>query len=151
MGLHSAGGRTVATGATANISACALWNPHASSRVWVTEISWAKTVATVDNPMLIRTTTRGTQVVTVTPDIDNSYERDIATPTGVLIDVDYSAEPTQAGPHLKVWNCPAAIGSGYIWRFDPPGICVPFGTGLAVGTIQAVIVQPADVTYVWNG
>jgi len=151
VGFNSVGGRSAATAATDESVGCTLWNPHASSRVWVTEVSIAKTVATVDNPALQRTSTRGTQTVTVTPDIDNSYERDISSPSGIVLDVTYSAQPTLQGPHLSVWNLPAAVASGRVWRFDPPGLCIPFGTGLAVCTHVAVVLQPQDATYVWLG
>ncbi len=151
MALYSAGGRMGgATAATDESVGAALWNPAANKRIYVLEVAWAKTAATVDNPALQRSSTRGTQTVTVTPDIDNAWERDIAPPSGALLDLDFSAEPTLQGPHLKAWNLPAAIGSGFIFSFPSPGICIPPGTGLAVVTHVAVILQVADCTFTWQ-
>jgi hypothetical protein len=148
--LYSVGGRTVVTAATDESVGCALWNPSSTKRLWVVNISWAKTVATADNPAIQRISTRGTQTSTVTPDVDNAWERDITPPSGAVLDVDYSADPTVQGPHLWLWNLPPVGGSGFEKSFPYPGICVPPGTGLAVCTHQAVILQPGDVTYVWQ-
>jgi hypothetical protein len=150
MSLYSVGGRIGGTtGAGDEAVGCALWNPHSTVRMKVVEIAYSKTAATVDNPAIQQSSTRGTQTVTVTPDIDNSWERDLSPPSGALLDLDYSADPTLQGPHLKVWNLPAAIGSGFIFSFPAPGIIIPPGTGLAITTHVAVALQIADVTFTW--
>jgi hypothetical protein len=115
----------------------------------VFEVHFAKTVATVDNPGLVRTTTRGTQTLTVTPDIDNHNLRLLTAITGAVLDLTYSAQPTIAGPYLDRKNLPAAIGGNFIWVFEK-GVRVPAGTGLAIATPVAVILQPGDVTFVWE-
>jgi hypothetical protein len=115
----------------------------------VDEVHFFTTAATVSNPGLIRTTTRGTQTLTVTPDIDNHDERLLAPITGAVLDLDFSAEPTAAGPYLHRLNLPAAVGAGFMWVF-PRGIRVPAGTGLGVATPVAVALQISDVTYVWH-
>lgn len=151
MSLHYrvAGRSAVSTGAGADNIGCALWNPHATMDLTVDEIHFFNTAATVSNPGLVRTTTRGTQTSTVTPDIDNHDERLLAPITGALLDLDYSADPTVATPYLMRVNLPAVIGSGLMWVF-PGGIRVPAGTGLAIGSPVAVLTQPMDVTYVWH-
>jgi len=126
-----------------------LWNPHATMDLTVDEVHWFHTVGTVDNPGLVRTTTRGTQTLTVTPDIDNHDERLLAHITGAVLDLTYSAQPTIAGPYLQRINLPAAVASGFIWVF-PLGIRIPAGTGLAIATPVAVVLQPADITFVWH-
>jgi hypothetical protein len=115
----------------------------------VDEVHFFQTTATVSNPGLVRTTTRGTQTTTVTPDIDNHDERLLAPITGAVLDLDYSADPTIAGPYLHRLNLAAVIGVGFIWVFNR-GIRVPAGTGLALATPVAVLLQPGDVTFVWH-
>ncbi len=152
MGLNSVGGRSVATAATADNVGAAFWNPHSTKRIWVTEVAWCKTVTTVDNPGLIRISTRGTQTLTFTPDIDNAWERDVDHPSGAVLDATYSAQPTVQGPYLWRWNLPAAIGSGFIKSLSgpgTPGLCIPPGTGLAIATPVAVVLQPGDVSFTW--
>ena len=146
---YRAAGRCVATAATIDNVGAALWNPHATMDLTVDEVHFFQTVGTVSNPGLVRTTTRGTATLTVTPDIDNHDERLLAPITGVLLDLTYSAQPTLAGPYMHRTNLPAAIGSGFMWVF-PRGIRVPAGTGLAIATPVAVPLQPGDVTYVWH-
>lgn len=152
MNKYSIAGRSVATGATANAVGTALWNPSTAKPIWVCEIKAFKTVATVDNPGLVRITARGTATLTVTPDIDNDKSRRLTPPSGALLDLTYSAQPTLADPYLERTNLPAAIGSGLIWVYpnEDDWIEVPPGTGLAIATPVAVILQPMDVTFVWK-
>lgn len=148
---YSVGGRSAATAATADHVAAALWNPHGSLSLYVHEVMIFKTVATVDNHGLIRTSTRGTAGSTVTPDADNAYNRRATPPSGALLDLAaYSAQPTLQGPYMARSNLAAAIGAGFILVFGDQGIEVPFGTGLAIVTPPAVILQPSDFTFVWT-
>lgn len=153
MSRYAVSGRTTATAATLDNAACALWNPASAKRLWVVSIAWIKTTGTADSHKLIRTSTRGTQSTTVTPDLDNAFERDAAPGTGAVLDVAYSAQPTLQGPELRRWNLPAAIGSGFEWTFPGAGICVPPGTGLAIAVPEIgteVAIQAADVTFTWD-
>lgn len=142
-------GRSAATAATINAVGAALWNPHASIRLRVYEISWAKTVATVDNMALVRTTTRGT-VTTIASTVDNETDRAAVAPSGAGLDVTYTAQPTiaSAAAPLARWNLPAAIGAGFVWSL-PEEWEIPPGTGLAIMTPVATILQPADVSFRW--
>lgn len=115
----------------------------------VDEIHGFITAATATSPGLVRITTRGTQTLTVTPDIDNHDERLLTPITGAVLDLTYSAQPTVAGPYLHRTNLPAAIGAGFMWVF-PRGIRVPAGTGLALATPVAVILGVLDVTCIWH-
>lgn len=145
------GGRNAATAATANHVAACLWNPHASIRLRVYEISWSKTVATADNMALVRTSTRGTPGSTVTPTIDNETDRAVAPPSGALLDLGaYTAQPTllNSGTPLWRWNLPAAVGSGFMLSL-PEELEIPPGGGLAIITPVATILQPADVSFAW--
>jgi hypothetical protein len=149
---YSVGGRSAATAATADQSAGHLWNPHATKSIYVREIWFFKTVATVDNPGLVRTTTIGTTPgTTVTPDADNAFDRRAAPPSvSVLYLAAFATYPVIAGPYMHRENLPAAIGAGLVWSFYDEPIEVPAGTGLAVATPVAVILQPADLTFVWD-
>jgi hypothetical protein len=149
MGFYSVAGRTAATAATADNFGGSLWNPSATKSLWVVEIAFAKTVATVDNQGVVRISARGTATTTTTPDTDNAWDRDGTPPSGALLDIAYSAQPTIASPYQKRWNLPAAIGSGFIFTFPGPGIKVPAGTGLGLATPVAVILQPGDLSVTW--
>lgn len=138
------------TAATADNFGATLWNPDASRSLWVVEIYIQKITATVDNHGIVRTSTRGTQTSTVTPDADNDLtERELVPDTGAVLDVDFSAEPTAQGPYMYRGNLPAAIGSASQYIFPGIGIKVPFGTGLGIATPVAVAMQVADITYVF--
>ena len=88
------GVRTNATAATTNVQAAVLWNPHATIRLRVYEISWFKTVATADNLALLRVTGRGTPTTTATPTIENETDRAVAPPSGAVVDTAWSTGPT---------------------------------------------------------
>ncbi len=146
------GGRTVATAATANHSAAELWNASAVKGIYVTQISWAKTVATADNLAIVRSTARGTAGSTVTPVQQNDSDYQAAPPSGALLDLSvFSVQPTlvSTAAYMFRWNLPAAVGSGFILPL-PDAIFVPAGTGLVILTPAAVILQPADVTFFWR-
>jgi hypothetical protein len=149
---YAVGGRSAATAATANNCAAALWNPHATKSIKVREIWVFKTVATADNHALQRITARGTPGSTVTPDANSSFDCPLVAPqSGALLDLAaYTVQPTLAGGvPLARANLPAAIGSGFIWVFAEP-IEVNPGTGLAIITPVATILQPSDFTFVWD-
>lgn len=153
MALYAVAGRTTATAATVDNVGAALWNPHSTKRIWVVKISWLKVTATADHQKIVRISARGTASTTVTPDIDNAYERDIIPPSGALLDVAYSGQPTLQGPELHRWNLPAAVGSGFSEAFPGAGICIPPGTGLAVAVPEIgaeVALLAADITVHWQ-
>ena len=148
----SAGGRTAATAATANVAGAALWNASAVKAIFVTQISWAKTVATADNLGIVRISTRGTAGSTVTPVQQNDNDYQAAPPSGALLDLaSYSVQPTliSSTAYMFRWNMPASIGSGFILPL-PDVITIPPGTGLCLVTPPAVILQPGDVSFFWR-
>ena len=151
MSRFSVAGRSAASGANIDDVGVHLWNPHATISIYVREVWGFKTVATVDNQALVRTTTIGTTPgTTVTPDLDNHFARRYAPISGATMYLQgFATEPVVAGPYMMRTNLPAAIGAGFIWVFSEP-LEVPAGTGLAVVTPVAVILQPADYTYVWD-
>jgi hypothetical protein len=148
---YSVSGRTAATAATANHCGAQLWNASSSRSLWVVEIHWVQTAAVVSNLGVVRTSARGaTPASTVTPDADNDFDGTAAPASGALLDLGaFGTQPTLGSPVPFRWNLPAAIGSGLMWVFPTP-FRVLAGTGLAIHTPVAVILQPADVTFVWE-
>lgn len=144
------GGRSVATAATIRHVAATLWNPSGAARIFVYEIWVCDTAATAANLGISRTTTRGTPGSTVTPDLDNMVERDVAPPSGCLLDLaTYTVQPTVDGSDLIRWNLAGAIGNGVMLVFPDP-ITIPPGTGLAVITPIAAVLPASDFTYVFG-
>lgn len=142
-------GRTAATAATADNFGGQLWNPHATKDITVYEVHWFKITATADNLGLARTTARGTSSGNVTPDIDNHDDLLLAPISGAIADISFSGQPTIATPYKQRINLPAAVGAGMIWVFEK-GLRVPAGNGLGVATPTAVVLQAADLTYVFD-
>lgn len=141
------GGRPAAgTAATARVAAANLWNPAAAARIFVYEVWICNQGGTVANISIARTTARGTASTTVTPTADNAIERDVAPPSGFVLDLAWSVAPTIAAGDLVRWNLAAAAGNGVVLVFPDP-ISLPPGTGLAVITPTAVIFPVSDFTY----
>lgn len=148
--MHSGiAGRTAATAATANHAAAGIWNPHATDRIKLVGVDVVVTTAGVANLGLLRATTRGTPGSTITPVIQSTLARDVAPPSGFLLDLAaYTVQPTldSAVAYLWRWNIPAAIGAGVIYRFPAP-IEIPPGAGIVLVTPVAVIFPISDVTF----
>lgn len=148
---YSAGGRTAATAATADNIGGELWNPASNKGIRIFVINWTKQgAATADSPGIVRVTTKGTSTLTVTPDLDNSYDRDATPPSAATLELTFSAQPTIAGPYIMRTNLAAALGTGFTWVFSGDGLLVPAGTGIAVGTPVATVLQAGDVTFEWG-
>lgn len=142
-------GRTTATGATINVAAAGIWNPHSTVRLRLTEIWVASTTAGVSNLGILRTSARGTatgRTIVLSESIDN----DGAGLSAAAIDLNYTVQPTyvSATAYLGRWNLPAAVGAGVIITFPRNGIAIYPGTGIALVTPTAVILPVSDVTFV---
>lgn len=145
-------GRSAATAATAGHVIASLWNPHATKRIEVKEFGIFKTAAGTagDAVELMRITARGTPGSTVTPGIAQDDNRDIAPPSGFLLDLAaYTVQPTLDGSvgsgRYQVTNLAAA---GVL--IPVAGIYIPAGSGLAlVSRPTGATAWPAsDVTFV---
>jgi hypothetical protein len=145
-----AGVRTIATAATIDVAAAVLWNPHATIRLRVYEVSWFKTVATADFLSVCRITARGTQTTSVTPGIANETDRAAAPASGAVIDTAWSAQPTKEGTTIPLFriSLPAAVGAGFMLPLGEE-LEVPPGAGLGFLTPVATILQPADLNFAW--
>lgn len=145
------GARSAATDAAANNFLCNLWNPSGTRSLWVEEFSYCSAggnPAALDPLRLCRTGTSGTAGSTVTPDLDNEFERANSPSTGVVLHLaNFSVEPTIASPPL--YRLALAITgnpSTVTWVF-PKGIRVPPGSGLGLATTGAVVAVAGDVTF----
>jgi hypothetical protein len=141
------------TAATAEHAISSIWNPSSSIPIWVQQIHVVKITALGMNVLQVRrATARGTPGSTITPTIVNDQDRDLAPPSGVLIDLAaFSVQPTLEALLLAGWALPAAIGSGVMWVFPHPGIQVPPGSGLVVAQVNAVASDVgARHTFFWK-
>lgn len=150
--VFAARGRTAATATTANHVIAALWNPHATERITVTEIGLFKTAAGAagDAVILQRTTTRGTPGSTITPAIQQGYERDVAPSSGALLDLAaFSAQPTLETGGLRGFVAAAVAASGIVFPL-PRGLVIPPGAGLALVQIAATAWPASEVYFEWE-
>lgn len=143
---HYLGGRSTATAATARNVACAIWNPHSTSRIFLYEVWTFPTTAAATNLAIARITARGTATTSVTAAIDHAIERDTAAPSGFILDLAYSAQPTVSASNNAAGILPATIGNGVILGFSDP-ITIPPGTGVALITTQTAAYPASDVTF----
>jgi hypothetical protein len=143
---HYIAGRNAATAATLRNVAAAIWNPHSTSRIFVYEIWSFPSTAGATNLGVARITARGTASTSITAALDHSIERDTAAPSGFILDLAYSAQPTVSASDMQQSILPATIGNGMIWGFSDP-ITVPPGTGLALITITAAAYPISAVTF----
>ena len=109
----------------------ALWNPSTTKQIYLASISIEDDHATISNrPGPVRTSTRGTPGSTITPDIDNDYNRAVAPQSGALLDLaDFTVAPTLQPPRLMRYTI-TATGGGVLIDFDR--LAIPPGTGLAI-------------------
>lgn len=151
MRHFAVGGRSVATAATADHVAGQLWNPDSVRSLWVVEIHMQKQSATADGHQITRSSARGaTPTLTVTPDVDNDFEREVTPDTAAVLELaTFGTQPTLAGPALYRGNLPAAVGAAAQYVFPGSGIKVPPGTGLCVATPTALALIATDITIVF--
>ena len=143
------GKTAAATAATIDHAICQLWNPSASRRLKVYEVHIFKQGAgAADEPVLRRSTVRGTPGATITPTIVNHGERDLAPPSGMLLDIAaFTAQPTLEALGVLGGVAPAAIGSGFMWSFNGE-LEIPAGNGLVITTGVALAFPISRVSYV---
>lgn len=149
--MFAVAGRSTATGVAANECVCNFWNPSSTQSVWVAEVFHGLTAnaGTLDPTRFCRTTTAGTTPSsTVTPDVDNDFERETAPVSGVLLHLgDFLTEPVLATPELFRLNFPiTGVVHTMQWVF-PAGIRVGPGTGLAFATTGSVGRQAVDIAF----
>lgn len=141
----SVAGRTNAATTNVNDVHAQLWNPHSVRSLWVLEVETTRVdlVSGVPVLRLVRSSARGSGPgATVTPDLDNDFERGITPGTGAVLEVaNFTTEPTLTGAPFGQSMMTAATaglqaGPMYQWGF-PAGLRVPPGTGLCVAVTLA--------------
>jgi hypothetical protein len=149
--IYGVTGKTVATAVTIDHAVAQLWNPSTARRIRVREIHVAKQAAGgADEPTLRRSTARGTAGSTITPTIVNDFERDLAPPSGALLDLSaFSAQPTLEALSPASFVVPAAAGAGLMWAFPEP-IEIPAASGLVLTTGIALAFPVSRVTFIWQ-
>lgn len=145
-------GTTAATAATDQHAVAALWNPHSTARIHVKEISLVAFAAPGAGAgvLIRRISARGTAGSTVTPGIEHATDRDIAPPSGFLLDLaTYSVQPTLvANSDMWGWVLAAVAASGFIYVPAGDEITIPPGTGIALVNRAAIITPTCEVSFV---
>ncbi len=150
MGRYSVNGLSVATAVTDAHAICAVWNPHATKRIKARQVAAFAVAAPGAGSgfELRRISARGTAGSTVTPTIVNSHIRDIAPPSGFLLDLAaYTVQPTLEAIALGVGFVFAAVAaSGAVLPLDDIEI-LP-GAGLAMINRAGIIVPACEISWV---
>lgn len=145
-----AGRSTTDASAAADDFSCNLWNPSGTRSLWVVEFNWENPFLTSNVTFeLCRTSTAGTTpTTTVTPDLDNDFEREITPNTGAVLYLGpFATDPTKVLPNVDRIRF-AGTGSGLVhavgFNWLKHGLRVPPGSGLGLSQTTAVAVQAAD-------
>jgi hypothetical protein len=150
-GFYLVGNRV--TAATVVEPLACLWNPSSTLELRVLFLSLIGVGGTPgQEPLLRRSTTRGTPGSTITPDIDNHSIHELAPPSGALLDLaDYSVVPTVDASTLMKFLTPQssiAQGPGKTTWFREPGITIPPSTGLIVDNVGGASIW--DISFWWE-
>jgi hypothetical protein len=150
LGRYGVAGRSGTTAATIDHCYGALFNPHATKDIFVILATYAKITGS-QTTYAQRTSTRGTVGSTVTPDIDNDFDRLLAPISGAVLDLAaYSVQPTRQGPDcFRFINAQSNAGVIHELWFGDLGLRIPAGTGLGVFQGTAAAGQ-CDLTFIWD-
>lgn len=156
---YSVGGRSANTAATQDHVGASLWNPHATLSIYVKQIAIYQIAATLSNHILYQTSTRGTPGSTVTPGAHCSWGDKKAPVSGALLDLAaFTVQPTLVTSPVGILRAqlPATAGATLIWTFgdlgeyQKEGYLIPPGTGIAVATPVATILQASDFVFIFD-
>lgn len=152
MSVFSVRGRTAATTATLDHTVAQLWNPHTTSRIAVLEFGLCCTAgpAAGASIYLRRTTSTGTAGSTVTPAIQQGFQRDCVPQSGCLLYLAaFTVQPGFETYGFMGWVFANVAASGLIYPI-PRGIEIPPGTGLAIVTAAAIAIPISEVWFQWE-
>lgn len=117
--------------AAANAAAANLWTPAARSARLV-RLDFVITAATASTMTVVRTTARGTQTTTATPQAIDPL-------TGAstsAFDTAWSVQPTFAATAMMTFPLPATVGAGFTLVFDDADpLVIAAAAGLAVRNV----------------
>lgn len=125
----------------------ALWNPSTTKRLYVVRIIIEDDHATISNrPGPVRCSTRGTPGSTITPGIENDFNRAVAPASGAELNLaDFTVAPTLQPPRLMRYTI-TATGGGVIIELG--GLVIPQSTGLAIEATANL--GTSFTTFVWD-
>ena len=141
---YSVAGRSAAPSAGGDPYAV-FWNPSTTKTIYLVgvELSAENVQA---HWAYQRCSTRGTPGSTVTPDIDNDYNRAVAPQSGAELNLaDFTVLPTLQGPRQMKANTTNDGGAYGLW-FD--GLAIPQSTGLELEVVSGLAVMVS--TWIWD-
>lgn len=145
-------GKTAATAATIDHAIAEIWNPSTSKRIKIVTLYVVKqAVGAADEPVLRRSSAKGTSGSTVTPGSAQELEQAAAPPSGVTLELAaFTVQPTLIAGPLDGAVIPAAIGSGWVWNFadqmNPLGLELKAGEGVVITAGIALAFPVSRVT-----
>jgi hypothetical protein len=149
LGRYGLGATSGTTAATANHCLGSFWNPHATKGVYLVLFTFSKT-AQIVNLYAERISARGTPGSTVTPDIDNDFDRLLAPVSGAVLDLAaFSVQPTRSGPSSMRFVSQNNPGPTIEWYFGEDGLLIPAGTGLGVFT-ETALASSGSLSAIWD-
>lgn len=150
--MYHLDGRTAATTAAVDRAIAVLWNQSATRTIKAVQHRFvaANAPGAGASYTLKRVTARGTPTVTATPTIANDSRRLQAPPSGAVIDLAWSAQPTFEEESFLGWVLAAVTASGIIEPYPGDGIDIPPGAGLALVTSNTVVIPVGGAGFSWN-
>jgi hypothetical protein len=147
---YAVSARTGNTAVTIDHCYGALWNPHATKAIVLISLVTSK-ITGMNATYAQRITTKGTVGSTVTPDIDNHFDRLQAPVSGAVLDLaPYSVQPTRAGPDsFRIATSQNNAGATQDIWFSK-GLTIPAGTGLGIFQGLAGTAGQFDLSFVWD-
>jgi hypothetical protein len=117
--------------AAANAAAMNLWTPAARS-ARVVRIDFVITANTASTMTVVRTTARGTQTTTATPQAIDP----LSAASTSAFDTAWSVQPTFAATPMATFPLPASIGAGFTLIFDDADpLVVAAAAGIAIRNV----------------
>lgn len=135
----------VTTAAAAAGAAYSILAAGSTTPLRLLEVGIFNSTATAANAGLVKATANGTASTSANGVDQMSGD---ATSTGVVATA-WSAAATLSATYNRRGYLPAAIGGGYIWTWQYPGLFVPVSTGIAVAN-QTGTGQILAVYFVWD-
>lgn len=132
--------------AAANAGACNIWAPAARS-LRIVRIDYVITAATASTIAATRTTARGTQTTTATPQALDP----LSGASTSAFDTTWSVQPTFNATKMGTYPLPALIGAGFtlIWD-DADPLIVAAAAGFALQNVGAATASAGFVTYLYD-
>jgi hypothetical protein len=144
MAKYQIGTATIAAAANAGIAN--LWAP-ATRSLRIIRIDYVINAATATTVSLTRTTTRGTQTTTATPQAIDP----LASASTSTFDTAWSVQPTFSATRMGTYPLPASIGAGFtmVWD-DADPLIVLAANGIALQNTGAAAASVGSVTFLFD-